>query len=183
MKTESITSTRPISEEPKYTCSVPSSTQVWLIWADSTPSLSLAGSTDGLGITEILISKLIFLKFLPEKSFKSSGMELPFSSEDSPLPRSTRKKINTLNLPFSIKSARSASTLLVTPRFWCAQLFAPTWDVFLFPTWEPTTDGCAFVTVQFTTRWVESVKVLPCWTCHTLTTLCTRTALFCALKN
>ena len=151
--------------------------------AGSTQSLLSEGSMGGPGTIGIPILRSISPKSLPERSSKLSGTEPPSSSEDSPKPNITKKKTNTPKPPSLTLSARSASTLPATLTCWCAQRFALIWAAFPSPTWEPTTDGCAFVTVQFTTRWEEFVKVQHCSTFHTSTILFMKMELSSVLKN
>ena len=182
-KTESTTSTKPTFEEPKSTCSAQSSTPDSQTWVVSTLSPSSAGSTGGLATTEIPISKSIFPKFLQDRSSKLSGTALPFSSEDWPLQRWTRRRTNSPSRPSSTRPARSASTLQEILRSWSARQSAPTWAASPFPTSEPTTVGSASATALSMTSWAACVRVPHFWTCHTSTTLCTKTALSSASRK
>lgn len=126
MKTEFTTNIKPIFAEPRPTCWPQFTLQVLPILADSMLSQSLVGLMDGLGTIEIRILKLISLRFHLEKSCKSCGMELLFSSEDWLHNKLTRKKTSTLKPLFWIKWAKFALHLQETLKFWCAQQSALT---------------------------------------------------------
>ena len=81
IKIDFTTSTKPTSEGHRYTCSVLLTMLASPIWPVSTLSQSSVDLMDGLDMIETPILKSTFPKFLPEKSFRLSGTELPSSSE------------------------------------------------------------------------------------------------------
>lgn len=173
MKTESTTNTNLTSEELNFTHWALYIMPVCSTSPDSTQSEPLAEWTDGLVMTEILTCKSIFPNYHLPKQSKSSGTELQSLSEDLPNNKSS-KKTNTQLKQFWTRALKLFWPQPVRAAFWFVQLSALIWVAFQSHIWETTTDGFAFVTVQYTTSSEESDKDPLCKTCHILITQFTR---------